>query len=200
MSWYKFLTGFALIVGAICAFIYGSGYITGQVYMVQTNGEINASQVYAHYGRILQLMDVIYGLLLIIIGAMAIVLRNKLVKYKPDAIGFVKIFYAFMFVVPFAYIVIVAVITAQEITPDAVTALIVDISLLVFNVIYFNKREHLFTGENIVNNRKSFSQASKHYSKVGNTGTARIMFCRKCGIRLVDDSEFCHKCGTRIVN
>ena len=34
--------------------------------------------------------------------------------------------------------------------------------------------------------------------KIQNT-SAKIMFCRKCGTKLLSDSEFCHKCGARIL-
>lgn len=27
----------------------------------------------------------------------------------------------------------------------------------------------------------------------------KILFCRKCGARLLEDSEFCHKCGLRVI-
>lgn len=27
----------------------------------------------------------------------------------------------------------------------------------------------------------------------------KVLFCRKCGTRLVDDSDFCHKCGLRVI-
>lgn len=200
MSWYNFLTRFALVAGAVFNFVYSIGYMTGEIYTIQTNGEITASQVYLHYGRIVQFIDIVYGIFLIVLGVMAIILRDKLVKYKSDAVKYVIIYYWLVVGIPFIYAANIAIITEQDITADAVTAVILGIGLLVFNIKYFNKRKHLFTGDNVVKNEKSFSQTSKHCSKVVNTSTSRIMFCRKCGIRLVDDSEFCHKCGTRIVN
>ncbi len=32
-----------------------------------------------------------------------------------------------------------------------------------------------------------------------NKETLKVLFCRKCGTRLLDDSDFCHKCGLRII-
>jgi len=29
--------------------------------------------------------------------------------------------------------------------------------------------------------------------------TKKVLFCRKCGTKLLDDSDFCHKCGLRII-
>lgn len=45
---------------------------------------------------------------------------------------------------------------------------------------------------------------TKHYGLTANTSsmteetTPKIMFCRKCGEKLIADSEFCGKCGTKI--
>lgn len=46
---------------------------------------------------------------------------------------------------------------------------------------------------------------AKHYGLTENTSsiieetTPKIMFCRKCGEKLIEDSDFCGKCGTKIV-
>ena len=32
-----------------------------------------------------------------------------------------------------------------------------------------------------------------------NKETPKVLFCRKCGTRLLDDSDFCHKCGLRVI-
>lgn len=32
-----------------------------------------------------------------------------------------------------------------------------------------------------------------------NKKTPKVLFCRKCGTRLLDDSDFCHKCGLRVI-
>lgn len=35
--------------------------------------------------------------------------------------------------------------------------------------------------------------------KFNNKETPKVLFCRKCGTRLLDDSDFCHKCGLRVI-
>lgn len=35
--------------------------------------------------------------------------------------------------------------------------------------------------------------------KVEIKSSPKVLFCRKCGTRLLDDSDFCHKCGLRVV-
>lgn len=37
------------------------------------------------------------------------------------------------------------------------------------------------------------------FSSKKNAKSPKIMFCRKCGEKLLDDSEFCGKCGTKIM-
>lgn len=37
------------------------------------------------------------------------------------------------------------------------------------------------------------------YLNEANTHTAQFLYCRKCGEKLLDDSNFCNKCGTRII-
>jgi|GEM_PF-2933388 len=36
------------------------------------------------------------------------------------------------------------------------------------------------------------------HEKINEVSTHKIIFCRKCGEKLIDDSEFCSKCGTKI--
>lgn len=128
---------------------------------------------YSYYGTGLQVVVVLYGLFLIAFAVFAFVLHRKLVEYKPDAPKFVKIFYSLNAGVPFLYIIIAALITGASITVEAIISLIVDLFLLFANVKYFNKRAHLFVDK-------------------------KVLFCRKCGTRLAEDSTFCHKCGTKI--
>lgn len=34
---------------------------------------------------------------------------------------------------------------------------------------------------------------------VDRNSSPKVLFCRKCGTRLLDDSDFCHKCGFRVI-
>ena len=75
MAWYKFLIYFALFAGAVINLLYGINYISGEIYFVETNGEVSAEQVYAYYGNALQTIDIIYGIFLITFSIFAIVVR-----------------------------------------------------------------------------------------------------------------------------
>ncbi len=206
MAWYKFLIYFALIAGAIINILYGFNYISGGIYFVETNGEVSAEQVYAFYGAGLQVVDILYGVFLLAFAILAFVLRHKLAHYEPDAPKFVKIFYSISAGAPFLYSIIVSVITGQSLAINAIVTLIVGLVFLFANVKYFNKRAHLFVDRtdfatNTVQPRPVPIITKPNVSTVQTTSTEppkKVLFCRKCGTRLAEDSTFCHKCGTKI--
>ena len=145
MKWYKFLIYFALFAGAFVNFIYGINYISGGIYVVETNGLITADTIYKLYGVGLQVVDILYGLFLLALAVFGLVLRNQLAKYKPDAPHFVRIFYSISAGAPFLYSIIVALITLQSLGIEAMLSLIVGLIFTLWNVEYFKKRAHLFT-------------------------------------------------------
>ena len=183
MAWYKFLIYFGLIAGAILNLLYGFNYISGGIYFVETNGEVSAEQVYAYYGTGLKVVDVLCGFFLIAFAILAFVVRHKLANYEPDSLKFVKIFYSLSAGVSFLYAILVSAITGQTLAVQAVTSAIVGLVFLLLNVKYFNKRAHLFVDKTVV------TQSTK----------STIMFCRKCGSKLLPDSSFCSNCGTKVI-
>ena len=209
MAWYKFLIYFSLIAGAVLNILYSFSYITGVIYLIESKGDVSAELVYAYYGAGLQAVDVLYGLLLQAFAVLALVLRHKLAKFEPDAPKFVKILYSISAGAPFLYSIIVALITGQSITVNAITSLIVGLIFLFANVRYFNKRAHLFVDKTefatpvaqpvpsyIINNANVFASPT---ILTPETKPQKVLFCRKCGTRLVEESTFCHKCGTKIL-
>lgn len=206
MAWYKFLIYFALIAGAIINLIYSLNYISGGIYFVETNGEVSAEQVYAYYGTGLQVVDVFYGLFLIAFAILAFVVRHKLANYEPDSLKFVKIFYSLSAGAPFLYAILVAAITGQSLAVQAVTSAIVGLIFLLLNIKYFNKRAHLFVDKTVVTPtpvqpkpQPQPVQKSNEILVATQPTKPAIMFCRKCGTKLHEDSTFCHKCGTKTV-
>jgi len=209
MAWYKFLIYFSLIAGAIINLIYSFNYISGGIYFVETNGEVSAEQVYAYYGTGLQVVDVFYGFFLIAFAILAFVVRHKLANYEPDSLKFVKIFYSLSAGVPFLYAILVAAITGQSLAVQAVTSAIVGLVFLLLNIKYFNKRAHLFVDKTISTQPPSQPQTQPQPVQKNNeipvvakptlAEKPTIMFCRKCGAKLHEDSTFCHKCGTKTV-
>lgn len=205
MAWYKFLTHFALIFGAVINLIYSISYISGGVYFIESNGEISAEQVYAYYGPGLQVIDIFYGLFLIAIAILAFILRHKLAHYELDSLKFIKIFYSLSAGIPFLYIILVSAITGQSLSEQAVLSVFSGIVLLIINIKYFKKRAHLFIDQLASTQPSTQAQFEQTHdiNKTPATTTSTvseklIIFCRKCGAKLYDDSTFCHICGTNI--
>lgn len=147
MDWYKFLIYFSLIASAIINFIYSLAYISGEIYFVETNGQVSAHQVYAHYGKSLQVVDVIMGFFLIAFAILALVVRHKLANFRIDSLKFVKIFYSISACVPLLYTILVSVITGQSPAVQAIISVIINFALLLVNANYFKKRSHLFNNQ-----------------------------------------------------
>lgn len=205
MAWYKYLIYFGLFAGAVINLIYSIGYMTGAIYMIETNGEVTAKQVYAYYGQALQVVDIMYGIFLIAFSVFAIILRYQLANFEPEAIKFVKIFYSISAVSPFIYAISVAPITSQSIDKNVIISLISGIVILICNIIYFNKRAHLFVGKSAPTELLHTTDGNFAITSLKKTGTENktelneCLYCRKCGTKLLDDSIFCHKCGTKAI-
>ena len=149
MAWHKFLIYFLLIASAIINSIYSFGYISGNIYLVETNGVVSAEQVYAYYGIGLQAVDMVYGLFLIAFAILAFVVRHKLANYKSDSLKFIKIFYSLSVGIPFLYSIFVAAITRQALAVQSVIYAIVGLVFLILNIKYFKKRAHLFVDQTV---------------------------------------------------
>ena len=200
MAWYKFLIYFALIAGAIINLIYSFGYISGSIYSVETNGQISADQVYAYYGLDLQIVDVLYGFFLITFAILAFIVRHKLANYASDSIKFVNIFYSLYAGIPFLYAILVSVVIEEPLTVKAITSAIVSLALLLLNKKYFDRRAHLFVDKAVSTRAQIPVQPSvQPVLSEANTNFDQILFCRKCGERLVENGKFCRKCGIAVI-
>ena len=144
MAWYNFLVRFAFIASAIVNFIYCISYLTGSIYMIETNAQVTAETVYAYYGPTLRVVDILYGLFLIGFGVFTLIVRGKLANYAPDAPKCVYILYSLVAGVPFVYSILVAAITSQSITLKTVLPPIIGLVVLFLHIKYFKKRAHLF--------------------------------------------------------
>lgn len=146
MAWYKFLIYFALIASAIYNVISGIGYISGTVYLIESDGMVSAQQVYAIFGNSLQVLDMIFGFTMIAYGMFALVVREALADYKPHAPKLVYVFYSLLLVIPILYALAATIITGQSLISFGIAPSIVNLIFLIANVIYFSKRAHLFVG------------------------------------------------------
>ena len=206
MAWYKFLTSYGLIAGAVLNFLCSFVYLSGSIYSSETNGEVTAEQVYAYYGEALHFVDVMYGLLIIVLAILAVVLRHKLANFDPDAMIYVYIYYFLSIGAPVVHLILTAVITEQSIIDDLNIGLLVSLVVAFVHIRYFKQRAYLFVGktetsDDLVQELPSVSEISHSSVKTINTTETipdDVVFCRNCGAKLMDDSMFCHRCGKKI--
>ncbi len=145
MKWFKFLIGFALFFGAFINVMMGFNYILGTIYDAQSNGQVTAEIVYGTFGAPLKALDVIYGIMLLGIGALSIVARFKLAKFRHDGPGFLYLTSIVGMVMQVIYFIGIACI-ASGVTnfSSLIIGLTVSGIMLYANVWYFTKRAHMF--------------------------------------------------------
>lgn len=145
MKWYKFLIYFLLFFAALLNLANGVNYITGRIYEVQTNGEVNADMVYLVY-EALKPVDVVFGLAMIGVAAFAIYTRMKLAKFKADGPNCLYILYAAGAILTLIYNIVAFIVTGetQIITGEMVGSFIGSGVVIALNYVYFNKRKALF--------------------------------------------------------
>ena len=147
MKWYKFTIYFALFLGALSHLVMGFQYVSGMIYAMQSNYEVTAQQVYAYYGKGLQVTDIVYGVILFALAVLAIIVRQKLAKFRPDAIKFLIIFYAINIAATAIYSIVSAIIIPEQSALTSLGGVAPSIVIVIINVMYFKKRVHLFSGE-----------------------------------------------------
>ncbi len=142
MNWFKFLINFALWASGILNIINGLMVLTGAHYNIYGSG--NADLVYAFY-RGMKTCDVIYGLLIILVGAFAIYTRFMLAKFRKCGPLCLYIIYGIQAAMSLLYTLIVGVLIDQSaFSADIVASIITGIVMIIINVVYFKKRSHLF--------------------------------------------------------
>ncbi len=209
MKWYKFLTNFALIAGAIYQLMYGMLYLTGGIYLHSVSGSVTPEQVYANYGSRLQDADKLYGIFWIAFAVYTFFLFLKMEHFAPET---PQMFYAFCVILgiaPFIYALLVPRITKQPMDVSAIFSPLIGAVLLICNVIYFKKRAHLFGGK-AASAESTAKVPSEIVYRVPNTASSPTenkapaanrkgsFFCKHCGRRLMENAEFCHSCGAKV--
>ena len=150
MKWYKFLINFGLFAGAFLNLIYGLNYVTGGIYLVQTNGRLSADDIYRHYGESLRYTDIAFGIFLIVFAIFGIVLRNKLAKFKSEAPKLVNVFYASSAVGSLLYSILFSTITSTGFDALQIVSVAVSVIIWFANFKYFRNRKHLFMGRQAI--------------------------------------------------
>ncbi len=207
MKWYKFTIYFSLFAGALLNFVSGVQYITGIVYMLESNTEVTAEQIYAYYGTALQVVDIVYGILLVGIAVFAIVVRQKLAKFKPDSIKFLCVLYACTAVISLAYAIIASVITSQPVIATSFVTFACNLVVMFANIKYFKNRSHLFVDKNqstvgVISDPYVNLQYTHFVDDVDADPEATVLmnnYCKNCGMKLDTKNIFCPNCGTKVI-
>lgn len=140
MKWYKFLIYVSLVLSTIMNVYSGVTSITGMQYGTAET----ARRLYTLYGA-LKPIDIIFGVLSIVLGLYALIVRQKLAHFKKDGPKHLIIMYTMSIVMSALYI-IAAFAATGILALDIATAfaLGLQICIVIANKVYFDKRAHLF--------------------------------------------------------
>ncbi len=144
MKWFKFLIYFALFAGAVINLAYGITYISGDIYEIQTNGQATSEMVYSLFSG-LKVVDVFYGVVMILIGGFSIFTRFLLSKYRKNGPLFLYILCGIGAGLSLIYSIAVMSISGVNQVANGVVSVIVSAVFIIFNIKYFGKRKNLFT-------------------------------------------------------
>ncbi len=146
MKWFKFLIYFMLFFGAAVNFVIGVNYMTGGIYVTQTDGQVTADAVYSIYGGGLQMLDILYGIIMVAMAGFGVYTRFRLAKYKTNGPICIYIMYGAGVVLSLFYNVALFVVTGlnQIFSSSIVTSALVSGLLIFWNYKYFTKRKELF--------------------------------------------------------
>ena len=146
MNWYKFLIYFALFAGAVLNLVNAIRFLTGSI----NGSSYEADLLYAMFPS-WKTLDIIVGLLLLVTAAFAIYTRFRLSGYYKNGPACLYLTYGLAALSNVVYLIGVSLVisgvgislTAADIVPT-VTSIAVSVVMIVVNVVYFNKRKHLF--------------------------------------------------------
>ena len=145
MKWYKFLIYISLILTGLANIWTGVEAVVGMQYGTKEQ----AAQVYTIYPG-LHVLDIIYGILLIVLGVYALLVRQYLARYKAKGPKMLLIMYIASLVLEVAYIGAgslisgVNLLTASDSGTMLVSSFLVSLFMIGANKVYFDKRAHLF--------------------------------------------------------
>jgi hypothetical protein len=147
MKWYNFLVSFSLIAGAVLNCLSSLTYFTGTVYTSQAGMSMAEVEMLYDYYPALQLVDVLYGVILIGLGILAFNTRKRLKTYDRDGPKMLYTLYGcnIAAVVLYAFLSAAVLGTSfSDMLGTLIGSLIVPCIMLWANIVYFKKRMYLF--------------------------------------------------------
>lgn len=140
MKWFDFVIYIQLFANAAFNLVNGVNLISGIVY---TKQGIKAEDVYSMYPQ-LSTLDKLFGVMCLALAVLAIVVRQRITKYKKDGPNMYLLFIMIQIFALGIYNVGVYMIVQSE-NFAVVTGQIVGLAILfVANKVYFDKRKSLF--------------------------------------------------------
>ena len=153
MKWHNFMIYFGLWAGAAYNLILAIKMLLGLSYTsenMQGETENISDLVYAMFDG-LQVVDILFGALLVIIAALAIYTRFQLSAFRERGPKLLLTVYIVSAVWSLTYTVCVValvgydVLDGTEVVSNTIGELIVSVVAIVINYIYYNKRFNIFT-------------------------------------------------------
>ncbi len=143
MGWFKFLIYFALFAGAVVNVMFSINYLTGSIYLAQSNGEISAAVLYSIYGS-LRAVDMIYGILLLALAGLGVYTRFRLAQYRKDGPKLLYILYGAGAASSVLYCIAVLAVSGMNQLSAVIGSLGTSAVMVIVNIKYFNERKELF--------------------------------------------------------
>lgn len=141
MKWFKFIIYFQLFASAVVNLFTALTQFTGCAYAVQGADVSLVASVFPG----LRVLDVSYGLLLLLISVFSVLVRFRLAKFKAGAPVQYLILFGAQAVLALLYAVIASAILGESVLDvSLVSSMATSLVLILASAAYFKKRAHLF--------------------------------------------------------
>ncbi len=145
MKWFHYLIYFALFLDAVVDVSTGLQFVSGSAYYIETNGLVSAGQVYALYGTGLKVINILYGVIMLLMAVFGIVTRFKLANFKKGAPMMLYILNGADVLIFLIYLIVVSMIAGISVNLVDQISLVAGAFIgFVLNYRYFSKRKVLF--------------------------------------------------------
>ncbi len=144
MNWFRFLKGAGLWLAGACTLILGILTMLGVPYVLQG---FAPGVIYDNF-KPLVVMDFVYGVVLIALAVLCIITRFRLAAFQKKGPVMLYIVYALIILCSVVYSAasswVISGGTARLIGLTELSSIAGMIAGVILNVIYFNRRKHLF--------------------------------------------------------
>lgn len=144
MKWYKFVIYFQLFAGAVLSFYEGVRYFLGLQY-----GDLETAALVYQRWDAMEVLDIFMGLYNVAMIAMYLVTRQKLAKFRSNAVTWYLSIWVLNLGTAIFYNILTLIITEGIISATYILGYTIGYSIgtiliIYFNRVYFKKREALF--------------------------------------------------------